>query len=89
MQTHIQEVAQAGKQSILAIFKKIPSKKLFVFSIATHMTYILLLDPQSWLMVAMLYLGLEGTLDWKSLVPRPANPPVRHEPAELDDSRLP
>ena len=89
MKKHIEEVAHIGKQSFITVLKKIPSRRLFVFLIATHMTYISLLDPQSWLLVALLYLGLIGGSHFTSLIPSILKTPVPPEPPEEPTSNSP
>lgn len=89
MKKHIEEVAHVGKQSFVTALKKIPSRRLFVFLIATHMTYISLLDPQSWLLVALLYLGLIGGSHFTNLIPNILKTPVPSESPEKPEEPTP
>jgi len=89
MHKHIQEVAQVGKQSFITAIKKIPSRRLFVFLIATHMTYISLLDPQSWLVIALLYLGLIGSSHFTNLIPSAFKAPAPITLEEEDNPHSP
>lgn len=59
------------------LIDKLVSRKLIVWLVATHLTYMGLLSPHDWLMVALLYIGAQSALDWKT---QNANPiPGLHE----------
>lgn len=44
------------------------SRKFIVFIIATHMVYTHFLPGPDWMMIAMIYIGIEGALDWRKSV---------------------
>ena len=56
--THIRKAAE-----------KAISRKLLVWATATHMTYIHLLDPEYWFTISLIFMGIQGALDWKNNVP--------------------
>lgn len=66
MTQSMKDVGDACIRALIAFIDKIASKKYAVWVIATHMAYIGLLDPQSWLVISLLYMGIEGGLDWKN-----------------------
>ena len=45
------------------IIDKYLSRKFFVFVISTLFLYFKVIDEKTWLLVAMIYMGVEGVLD--------------------------
>ena len=72
--------------AIVILLQKMPSTKWIAFTVATHMTYIALLDPQSWLMIAMLYMGVEGALAFQRKFYTNQTEPTSSSPQE--DSQM-
>lgn len=61
------KVLSAGVDALIKFLQRIDSKKFFAWAVATHMTYIRLLDPQSWLLITLVWIGVQGALDWKGM----------------------
>lgn len=60
-------VFHAAVKALIKFLDKAASRKWLVWLVATHMTYIALLDPQSWLLVSLILMGVQGALDWKGM----------------------
>jgi hypothetical protein len=61
-------MGELGKQALktsTTLLGKLASKKFLVFLIATHMTYFSFLAGEQWVFIALLFMGVEGALDWK------------------------
>lgn len=68
MKKSITSVLSNGITAINKFLDKAASKKFLVWIVATHMTYIMLLEPQSWLLVSLIYMGIQGGLDYKGML---------------------
>lgn len=47
--------------------EKLISRKFLVFIIATHMTYLAILDSAHWMNISLLYIGAEAILDYNTI----------------------
>lgn len=79
---HIKEIGAAVSNTIKTLITKSASKKFMVFVIATHMTYIGILESDKWILVAMIYIPLETALDWKALPHAAINQKLTNPPAD-------
>lgn len=61
------EILLASCESIRVLIGKAASRKLLVWAVATHMTYIGILDPNLWFAISSVFLGLQGAIDFKSM----------------------
>lgn len=50
----------------LNMLKKINSRKFQVWTVATAAFFMHLLPADAWQMISMLYMGVQGLIDWKS-----------------------
>ena len=58
------ELLKSDKQGLLdAVLEKVASRKLIVFSISTWLLLSKALTPDHWVMLALVYLGVQGALD--------------------------
>lgn len=76
------ELAHAFCESIRKFIDKAASRKLLVWAVATYFTYIMILDPQLWFIISMIYLGVQGALDWKGMASGFAQHRPKPKPAE-------
>jgi hypothetical protein len=65
---------QTLSNTLSDLSQKVISRKFITFAVATHMTYSHLLDGPSWLMLAMLYVGVQGGLDYAGRNNQPSPP---------------
>jgi hypothetical protein len=84
---------EEAKNSLSEAATRASSRKFLAFLFATHMTYISILGPQDWTMIAMLYMGVQGALDWKSNeppgIPNEPRPPYNPHNDEVGPSGVP
>ena len=75
------------KEELLVVAKdmlhKVKSRKFQVWVIATIAFFMLILPPDGWMMISMLYIGVQGALDFKGL----ANGKPQKPTAPDDDER--
>lgn len=75
----IGEITLATCESIRRFIEKAASRKLLVWGVATYFTYVMILDPQLWFVLSLIYLGVQGALDWKGM----ASSFIQHRPQPL------
>ena len=61
IQKHLKEICP----SIKNFLEKVISRKFIVWLVATHMTYIQILESESWMFLSMMYVGANTLLNWK------------------------
>ena len=62
----LKKFIQDACPSIKIMLTKIISRKFIVWLIATHMTYIKLLESSNWMFISLIYVGAQTALDWKN-----------------------
>ena len=65
MLTEFKSLSQTLCLNAKLLVGKVISRKFIVFAIATHMVYTQYLPGPDWMMIAMIYIGIEGALDWR------------------------
>lgn len=81
MNVKIIELIEEICQSIKIFLSKANSRKFLVWAIGTHMTYIHLLDPDHWMVLSLLYIGVQYSLDMKKNIPAIQGPEPSQFPA--------
>ena len=91
MWKEIKEIINTLCSNIKTFMNKANSRKFIVFAIATHMVYFDYLEGADWLMMALVYLGVQGALDWrtqissKTQMTHTEDLPVKKQPPSIDD----
>lgn len=58
-------ILQVTADSVIKFIDKSASKKFFSWVVGTHMAYIGLLEPNSWMVITLVWLGIQGGIDYK------------------------
>jgi len=74
--TELLSILKTASDAFKLALPKIASKKTAAFVIATHLTYREILQPEHWLTIALLFMGVEGILAYKKLIQEVQNAPT-------------
>jgi len=75
MSEEISNIAMCMSEAFKSLLTKLAGRKFIAFVVATHMTYLAILDAQNWMLIAMLFIGVQTALDWKGINGPPDSKP--------------
>jgi hypothetical protein len=82
MGEELNNIAMCISEAFKTLLTKLAGRKFITFVIATHMTYLDILDAQNWMLIAMLFIGIQTALDWKGINGSQNSKPPETEPTD-------